>query len=92
MITYIKNNKLGTATIVLSLSYMFLGLPSQILSIWQSQSVREISLPMFFLLCVQSIFWVLYGLQKKDWFVVTANTFGTLFSAFIVLEYFLFRV
>lgn len=92
MLTYIKNNKLGTATIVLSLSYMFLGLPSQILSIWQSQSVREISLSMFFLLCVQSIFWVLYGLQKKDWFVVTANTFGTLFSAIIVVEYFLFRV
>lgn len=91
VIPYIKDNKLGAVTIITSLSYMFLGLPSQIWNIWQSQSVREISLPMFALLCLQSIFWVLYGFQKRDWFVITANAFGTLFSAAIVVEWFLFR-
>ena len=89
--SYIRNNRLGVITIITSLSYMFLGLPLQIVRIWQTQSVIEISLSMFALLCLQSVFWVLYGFQKRDWFVVTANTFGTLFSATIVVEYFLFQ-
>jgi uncharacterized protein with PQ loop repeat len=71
---------------------MCLGLPLQIWRIWQSHSVKEISLPMFALLCLQSIFWVLYGFQKSDWFVVTANIFCALFSAAIVMECFWFRV
>ncbi len=88
MLEYIKNNKLGTFTIALSLTYMFLGLPAQIFKIWQTRSVGDISILMFCLLAAQSLFWVFYGIQKRDWFVVTANTFGTLFSTIIVLEYF----
>lgn len=46
---------------------------------------------MFALLLVQSIFWMLYGIQKKDGFIVTGNVFGSLFSGTIVLEWFMFR-
>ncbi len=74
-----------------SLTFMFLGLPSQIIRIWQTGSVKEISVTMFSLLMLQSVFWVLYGRQKNDWFVIIANSFGTLFSAIIVVEYFLFK-
>jgi len=87
---HLKDNKLGTVTIVLSLSYMFLGLPAQILKISETKSVADISIVMFSLLALQSILWVAYGFQKKDWFVVTANFFGTVFSLIIVVQYFLF--
>lgn len=91
ILKYIMNNRLGAITVALSLTFMFLGLPSQIIRIWQTHSVKEISITMFFLLTLQSVFWVLYGRQKNDWFVIIANSFGTLFSAIIVIEYFLFK-
>lgn len=87
---FLKNNKLGTVTIVLSLTFMFLGLPSQIWQIWKTGSVAGISILAFSLLATQSFFWVLYGFQKKDWFVVVANFVGTIFSTIIVFEYFWF--
>jgi uncharacterized protein with PQ loop repeat len=90
IVLYLKENKLGGVTILFSLSYMFLGLPLQIWRIWETHSVKEISLPMFGLLCLQSIFWVLYGIQQKDWFVVTANAFCSFFAFIIVLLYFAF--
>lgn len=88
---YVMSNKLGTVTVALSLTYMFLGLPAQIWKIWEARSVEDISLLMFALLAIQSLAWVLYGKQKHDWFVFTANCFGTLFAAVIVVEYFLFK-
>jgi len=84
-------NKLGIITLLLSLSYMFLGLPSQIIKIWETHSVKDISILMFLLLCIQSLFWVAYGKQRKDWFVIIANSFGAIFTAIIVAEYFLLR-
>lgn len=88
---YVRNNRLGIVTVTLSLTFMFVGLPSQILRILETKSAKEISITMFSLLVVQSFFWVLYGYQKRDWFVVTANAFGTFFSLVIVIEWFLFQ-
>ncbi|MFA6105287.1 MAG: SemiSWEET family transporter [Patescibacteria group bacterium] len=84
-------NKLGIVTLAISLTYMFLGLPSQVIEIWKTQSVKNVSILMFSLLTIQSIFWVAYGIQRKDKFVVIANFFGSLFSAMIVVEYLIFH-
>lgn len=70
---------------------MLLGLPSQIIQIWTHQSAKDISFLMFLLLAIQSTFWIAYGIQRKDWFVTIANTFGAIFAAIIVIEYLLFR-
>ncbi|RJQ29891.1 hypothetical protein C4571_00535 [Candidatus Parcubacteria bacterium] len=78
-------------TVILSLAFMSLGLLSQVWRIWQSENVAGVSLLAFALLAIQSLFWVLYGFQKKDWFIITPNLLGTLFATIIVLEYFWFR-
>jgi len=91
MISYIKANRLGVVTITFSLLYMFLGLPAQVWKIWVTQSAADISPLAFGLLAIQSVFWVLYGLQKKDWFIVIPNVLATLFSSMIIVEYFMFK-
>ncbi len=91
IIDYAKNNKLGSLTMALALALMLYGLPSQILTIWEAKSAKEISLAMFGLGATQCFFWVLYGIQKRDWFIITPNSFGALFMGVIVVEYFLFR-
>ena len=88
LLEYARNNKLGVATIALALVYMFLGMPAQIWRIWQTRNVTGISVLMFSLLTAQSISWILYGRQKKDWFIVASNVFGALFAGVIVLEWF----
>ena len=87
----VKENKLGTVTITVSLAYMFLGLPTQIWKIWETRSVADISATMFTLLLVQSFFWVLYGFQKKDGFIIVPNVAATLFSFIILFEWWMFR-
>lgn len=91
MLNHLKNNKLGTIALFLCLSFILLGLPAQIWKIWQSQSAAGISLLTFALLTIQSFFWVLYGWQKKDWFIIIPNTLGTILAGVIVAEYFWLR-
>ena len=86
-----NNTKLGIVTLTLSLLYMFLGLPSQIIQIWKTHSVKDVSLLMFLLLTIQSIFWIAYGRQRNDRFVMIANFFGALFAFIIIIEYIIFR-
>lgn len=88
-LSYVKENKLGVFTLALSLTYIFIGLPSQISVIWKTGSARDVSLPMFFLLALQSLFWVFYGVQRKDWPMMIANAFVVLFAAIIILQCFL---
>ena len=84
-------NKLGIITLVTSLTYMFLGLPSQVIQIWRAHSVKDVSILMFVLLTIQSVFWLAYGLQRKDKFIVIANIFGALFAFMVVVEYLMFH-
>lgn len=86
----IKNNKLSSTTLALSLLFTFLGLPSQILRILQTQSVQDISLPLFVLLDIQSVFWIMHGVRRRDWAVAIANSSVVLFSTIIVILYFIF--
>lgn len=91
MLSYIKQNKLGFVTVVLSVAFMLLGLPAQILQIWNTKSVQGISVFSFSLLATQCFFWVAYGIQKKDRNIMIPNIFGAFFSVIIVIEYFLFH-
>lgn len=84
---WVQANWLGATTLVICLTYMFLGLPHQIWTIWRKQSVEGVSRPMFMLLAIQSLFWVLYGLQQGDRFVIIANSVGALFSMTVVVEH-----
>ena len=87
LLKYAKENKLGVFTLTLSLAYIFIGLPAQIYQIWETRAVQAISLPMFLLLALQSSSWVAYGVQRKDWPMIIANTFAVI----IVTLCFLFR-
>jgi len=86
----ISENRLGTATLVVSLAYMLIGLPAQIHQIWVTQSVRDVSLLMFLLLATQCIFWVMYGVQRKDWVMWVTNSICLIFSLILLTEYFIF--
>ena len=93
ILRYIRENRLGATTLFLSLSFTFLGLPAQIYKIFITQSAKDVSPFTFFLLALQSFFWVLYGAmrEKKDWVIIIPNAFVVLFAVIILLEYFLFQ-
>jgi MtN3 and saliva related transmembrane protein len=66
------------------------GLP-QAIKISKRKSVEDISPVTYFIIGIGGIVWVLYGLEIKSFAVVISNGLGVLTSAFVVLEYFLFR-
>ena len=84
-------SKLGIITTGVSLTYMILGLPSQILQIWSTHSVKDISILLFILLVIQSLFWIAYGIQIKNLPMIIANSIGAFFSTLIVGEWFMFH-
>jgi uncharacterized protein with PQ loop repeat len=86
-----KNNKLAITTLFFALVFICVGLPSQIIRIWETHSVKGVSVITFFLLATQAVFWVFYGRQRKDLVVIVVNLFGTLFATVIVLEYLMFH-
>ena len=90
ILNYLEKDWLELATIIFTLIFLLLGFPAQIMKIWETQSVREVSIVTFGLLFVQSFFWVLHGSRRKDWFLVVANVLSCIFAAVIIFEYFLF--
>lgn len=82
---------LGSMTLILSLVFTFIGLPAQIYRIWQTQSAHDVSIATFCLLAIQSLFWVMYGIQKqKDWVIIVPNTFVVIFAVAIIIEWVVF--
>ncbi|MBI2121559.1 MAG: hypothetical protein HYT98_00400 [Candidatus Sungbacteria bacterium] len=90
LIKYVRNEPLGTITVTCSLLFVFLGMPTQIWTIFQTENVGGISPGMFTLLGLQSFLWVLYGRKKRDWIIIVPNFFIAVFAAIIVFQYFRF--
>ena len=45
----------------------------QVIRAWRSRSTRDISLPMFLVLALGIILWLIYGVLIGDWPLIIAN-------------------
>ena len=54
------------------------GFVPQILKIYQTQSVEDVSLVMLLQFCLGMFLWLLYGLQIQDKILIVANTISFL--------------
>lgn len=45
----------------------------QVIKIWKTKSVEDVSLKMFLALCIGVTLWLIYGFIKKDTAVLVAN-------------------
>lgn len=45
----------------------------QVIRAWRSRSTRDISLPMFLVLALGIILWLIYGALLGDWPLIVAN-------------------
>ena len=88
---YVKKNKLGFTATIISLVFMSFGLLAQIWKIWRTHDIGGISPLMFSLLAIQSLFWMAYGKQRRDLFIIVPNLFGSFFATIVVVEYFIFH-
>ena len=84
---------LGTAAAVTMIVYTCLGLPMQVLANARRRSTQGLSLPTFALSCLGFLLFTLYAFARDpiDWYLVAANVPGTLLSATILLQFWLFR-
>ena len=58
----------------------------QVIRTVKTKSTRDISLGMFFTLCMGLVLWLIYGIFQKDLAIIVANS-CTLFLALIILVY-----
>jgi len=56
----------------------------QVVKVWRSRSVGDISLQMYILVVTGASFWVVYGLMLMQWPVIIANAVSLLFTATIL--------
>lgn len=57
----------------------------QLKKCWETGEAKDLSLGMFIVLSIGIALWIIYGVLKKDWIIITANSvslaclFGILF-------------
>jgi MtN3 and saliva related transmembrane protein len=56
----------------------------QVVKVWRSRSVGDISLQMYLLMVTGAALWVGYGVMLMDWPVIVANAVSLLFTATIL--------
>jgi MtN3 and saliva related transmembrane protein len=56
----------------------------QVVKVWRSRSVGDISLQMYILMVTGASLWVVYGLMLMAWPVIIANAVSLLFTAIIL--------
>ena len=56
----------------------------QVVKVWRSRSVGDISLQMYILMVIGAFLWVVYGLMLMQWPVIIANAVSLLFTATIL--------
>jgi len=56
----------------------------QAIKTWKTKSAKDLSLPMFFLLCLGLSLWLTYGLLITNWPIIVANTVTLLLAASIL--------
>lgn len=91
MLDYIRNNKLGTLCLILALVMAFLGLPAQIVKIWQTKNVEGVSSLFFLFMLAQAVAWTFYGTREKDYAIWVPNIFVAISSFIVLLEWLAFR-
>lgn len=82
-LTYI----LGTLATIGSLAIVFLGLPAQIYKNYRNKSTSGLAPLLFYLAFYVYTAWCLYGWFKPDWFLVAAQTPGSLLSLILLIQF-----
>ncbi|HEU0126419.1 SemiSWEET transporter [Flavobacterium sp.] len=62
----------------------------QILKVWKTKKVKEISLKMFAILTFGIAVWIVYGILKSDWPIIITNSislFLNLIMVYFILHY-----
>lgn len=67
------------AAFLASLSYI-----PQVRKAWPSGSTGDLSLSMLAVLTLGLGLWVLYGVMRADWIVISANAIGTILAAIVL--------
>ena len=59
----------------------------QILKVWKTKKVKEISLKMFGILTFGIAIWIIYGILKSDWPIIITN--GVSLCLNLIMVYFI---
>ncbi len=78
---------LGLIAAVLTTS----GFMPQIIKTWKTKDVSSLSLPMYLVLCLGMILWLIYGILTKSLALVVANTVSSSLTFLLVIFIFKFR-
>ena len=81
----------GTLAMFASMGISCVALPTQVLKNRKQESVEGISPVMPIAIMFSYCMWFLYGLTKPDWFLITAQTPGVLFSTILVFQQWKYR-
>ncbi len=57
----------------------------QLLKIYRTKQVRDISLVTFSLIAIAATLWIVYGIYRDDWVVSLTNVFILVFASLIVM-------
>lgn len=57
----------------------------QVIKTWREKSARDISLLMFCIAAINEAMWVIYGILKNDWIIISTNVVILLMSLTMIV-------
>ncbi len=82
---------IGTFAVIASLTIIVIGLPAQIYKNYKRKSCDGIAPSLIYSACCTYTLWGLYGWTKPDWFLVIAQTPGSILALILLLQLFRYR-
>ena len=81
----------GTLAVIASLTIVIIGLPAQIYKNYKRKNCDGIAPSLIYSVCCTYTLWGLYGWTKPDWFLVIAQTPGSILAFILLFQLFLYR-
>lgn len=86
-----KINYFGLNAMMSSLAISLIGYPSQIRLNSQIGNADNLSLLFFGIIVYMSVSWLIYGINKKDWYMISCNVIGAILSSVILFQIIWYR-
>ena len=56
----------------------------QVIKTWKERSAKDISLMMFLIAALNEVMWIVYGVLKNDWVIISTNSVVLVMSSTMI--------
>ncbi len=81
----------GLTAFIVTICYICLGLPAQIVQNRRRKSVEGLSLFMYTMMFLTAVAWAVYGMLREDWYILASNLPCVGLASVVIWQFYAYR-